>query len=178
MTKAVDVKLGYLSTHLLHFSGLGGCSSPLSPPLDTPLTRRIVHSRLYSGRASTQLLPFGLRLAPQIFNAVGDALNWFLQQSGVPLVFHYLDDLQLDHYAGHSFSSHHCCSSRHRGLGYPDPGPLAQRCIPSPYPKRAPGSTDHSPSQGRQLSTSSFQELTHQTCHPVRCMLRVNSIVQ
>ena len=38
------------------------------------------------------ILPFGLQSAPKIFNAVTDALHWHLQQSGIPLVFHYLDD--------------------------------------------------------------------------------------
>ena len=38
------------------------------------------------------MLPFGLRSAPKIFNAVADALHWHLQQSEIPLVFHYLDD--------------------------------------------------------------------------------------
>ena len=38
------------------------------------------------------MLPFRLRSAPKIFNAVADALNWYLQQSGIPIVFHYLDD--------------------------------------------------------------------------------------
>ena len=38
------------------------------------------------------MLNFGLHSAPKIFNAVTDALNWYLQQSGIPLVFHYLDD--------------------------------------------------------------------------------------
>ena len=38
------------------------------------------------------MLPFGLRLAPKIFNAVADALNWYLHQCGIPHVLHYLDD--------------------------------------------------------------------------------------
>ena len=38
------------------------------------------------------MLPFGLRSAPKIFNAVADALSW---QSGIPLVFHYLDDFVI-----------------------------------------------------------------------------------
>lgn len=38
------------------------------------------------------MLPFGLRSAPKIFNAVADALNWHLHQSGIPLIRHYLDD--------------------------------------------------------------------------------------
>ena len=38
------------------------------------------------------MLPFGLQSAPKIFNAVADTLHWNLQQSGIPLVLHYLDD--------------------------------------------------------------------------------------
>lgn len=38
------------------------------------------------------MLPFGLRSAPKIFNAVADALNWHLQQSGIQFIRHYLDD--------------------------------------------------------------------------------------
>ena len=38
------------------------------------------------------MLPFGLRSAPKVFNAVADALNWHLHQMGIPLVCHYLDD--------------------------------------------------------------------------------------
>ena len=39
--------------------------------------------------------PFGLRSAPKIFNAVADALHWYLQQSGIAMVYHYLDDFIL-----------------------------------------------------------------------------------
>ena len=38
------------------------------------------------------MLPFGLRSAPKIFNAIADALHWYLQSSGIQLLFHYLDD--------------------------------------------------------------------------------------
>ena len=38
------------------------------------------------------MLPFGLRSAPKIFNALADALNWHLHQSGVEVARHYLDD--------------------------------------------------------------------------------------
>ncbi len=38
------------------------------------------------------MLPFGLRSAPKIFNAVADALIWHLRQTGIPHVEHYLDD--------------------------------------------------------------------------------------
>ena len=38
------------------------------------------------------MLPFGLRSAPKIFNAVADALEWCARQRGSHQVFHYLDD--------------------------------------------------------------------------------------
>ena len=38
------------------------------------------------------MLPFGLRSAPKIFNAVADALEWCIAQKGVRHIFHYLDD--------------------------------------------------------------------------------------
>eukprot|EP00731_Ephydatia_muelleri_P018931 Em0011g971a len=38
------------------------------------------------------MLPFGLRSAPKIFNALADALEWRLREDGVRNVFHYLDD--------------------------------------------------------------------------------------
>ena len=38
------------------------------------------------------MLPFGLRSAPKIFNAVADVLEWYLKQQGIRQVFHYLDD--------------------------------------------------------------------------------------
>ena len=38
------------------------------------------------------MLPFGLRSAPKIFNAVADALHWCLEQEGVAYADHYLDD--------------------------------------------------------------------------------------
>lgn len=37
-------------------------------------------------------LPFGLRSAPKIFNAVADALEWIVRYQGVDYVWHYLDD--------------------------------------------------------------------------------------
>ena len=38
------------------------------------------------------VLPFGLRSAPKIFNALADAVEWTIRQAGVGTVFHYLDD--------------------------------------------------------------------------------------
>ena len=38
------------------------------------------------------MLPFGLRSAPKIFNAVADALAWHLQRQGITHILHYLDD--------------------------------------------------------------------------------------
>ena len=39
-------------------------------------------------------LPFGLRTAPKIFNALADALHWILSDQGVSCI-HYLDDFLL-----------------------------------------------------------------------------------
>ena len=38
------------------------------------------------------MLPFGLRSAPKIFNAVSDALNCYLHRCGIHIIRHYLDD--------------------------------------------------------------------------------------
>ena len=38
------------------------------------------------------MLPFGLRSAPKIFNAIADALEWCVRKAGVRHIFHYLDD--------------------------------------------------------------------------------------
>ena len=38
------------------------------------------------------VLPFGLRSAPKIFNALTDALEWIVKMQGVRDVWHYLDD--------------------------------------------------------------------------------------
>ena len=40
-------------------------------------------------------LPFGLRSACKIFNAVADAVKWILKEAGISVVFHYLDDFLL-----------------------------------------------------------------------------------
>ena len=45
-------------------------------------------NRLFVDKA----LPFGLRSAPKIFNAVADALQWVVKSKGVACVYHYLDD--------------------------------------------------------------------------------------
>ena len=37
-------------------------------------------------------LPFGLRSAPKIFNAVADAAQWIIQEMGARYLWHYLDD--------------------------------------------------------------------------------------
>ena len=40
-------------------------------------------------------LPFGLRLAPKLFNVLADLLSWILTQKGISPVFHYLDDFLI-----------------------------------------------------------------------------------
>ena len=57
-------------------------------PQDRPLQAMQWEGKVYID----PMLPFGLRSAPKIFNAVADALNWCLQQSGIPCILHYLDD--------------------------------------------------------------------------------------
>ena len=49
------------------------------------------HGSIYVDRA----LPFGLRSAPKIFNAIADLLAWALYQDGVHFVLHYLDDFLI-----------------------------------------------------------------------------------
>ena len=39
------------------------------------------------------VLPFGLRSAPKIFNAVADAVEWVVCSNSVVEICHYLDDL-------------------------------------------------------------------------------------
>ncbi len=41
------------------------------------------------------MLPFGLRSAPKIFNALADALEWIIVKEGVDHIFHYLDDFAV-----------------------------------------------------------------------------------
>ena len=57
-------------------------------PQERPLQAMRWEGQLYVD----PMLPFGLRSAPKIFNAVADVLNWHLHQSGIPLIRHYLDD--------------------------------------------------------------------------------------
>ena len=57
-------------------------------PQDRPLQAMAWNGDLYID----PMLPFGLRSAPKIFNAVADALEWYLHQNGIRYVFHYLDD--------------------------------------------------------------------------------------
>ena len=40
-------------------------------------------------------LPFGLRSAPKLFNALADAVKWCVHAEGVPDVYHYLDDFAV-----------------------------------------------------------------------------------
>ncbi len=40
-------------------------------------------------------LPFGLRSAPKIFNAIADALQWLIKREGTERILHYLDDFLI-----------------------------------------------------------------------------------
>jgi hypothetical protein len=57
-------------------------------PSDCPLQAMEWDGMLYVD----PMLPFGLRSAPKIFNAVADALEWCIRAQGVQHIFHYLDD--------------------------------------------------------------------------------------
>ena len=57
-------------------------------PLDRPLQAVVWGGAVYVD----PMLPFGLRSAPKIFNALADGLEWYLRHLGVRYVFHYLDD--------------------------------------------------------------------------------------
>ena len=57
-------------------------------PLDRPLQAVEWGGALYVD----PMLPFGLRSAPKIFNALADGLEWYLGHLGVRFIFHYLDD--------------------------------------------------------------------------------------
>ena len=41
------------------------------------------------------VLPFGLRSAPKLFNAVADTLEWICRRRGIQHMLHYLDDFFL-----------------------------------------------------------------------------------
>ena len=84
--------------HLVSTLGLGSLLAKidiesaylLTPvhPDDRPLLAVQWDGQLYVD----PMLPFGLRLPPKIFNAVAVALEWHLNQAGIPLIRHYLDD--------------------------------------------------------------------------------------
>jgi hypothetical protein len=57
-------------------------------PSDRPLQAMQWDSALFVD----PMLPFGLRSAPKIFNAIADGLEWYLRHRGVRNVAHYLDD--------------------------------------------------------------------------------------
>ena len=57
-------------------------------PEDRLLLGVIWEGQLYLDK----VLPFGLRSAPLIFSAIGDAIEWITRQKEVELVFHYVDN--------------------------------------------------------------------------------------
>ena len=64
-----------------------------------------------------QALPFGLRSAPKIFNAVADFIAWVLASRGIPHQLHYLDDF-LFFATPHSPQGHHIYTSVIDTLNY------------------------------------------------------------
>ena len=47
------------------------------------------------GVFTNNVLPLGLQLAPEIFTAAANAVEWIIHQKGVKDVLHYLEDLLL-----------------------------------------------------------------------------------
>ena len=57
-------------------------------PQDRSLQAMEWNDHIYVG----SMLPFGLCSAPKFFNAVADALNWYLHQAEIQHILHYLDE--------------------------------------------------------------------------------------
>ncbi len=57
-----------------------------------PEDRRLLGMRWQGDTYVDATLPFGLRSAPLIFSAVGDAIAWIMEQHGVTWLDHYIDD--------------------------------------------------------------------------------------
>lgn len=60
-------------------------------PVD-PNNRHLLGMRWQEAVHVDKVLPFGLHLAPLIFTAVADAIQWIMEQNGATFVDHYLDD--------------------------------------------------------------------------------------
>ncbi len=57
-----------------------------------PEDRRLLGMRWQGDTYVDAVLPFGLRSAPLIFSAVGDAIAWIMEQHGVAWLDYYIDD--------------------------------------------------------------------------------------
>ena len=57
-----------------------------------PDDRWLLGMRFEGATYKDTVLPFGLRSAPKVFNAVADALEWICRRRGVINIMHYLDD--------------------------------------------------------------------------------------
>ena len=55
-------------------------------PQDRPLLAMEWQEKVYVDTA----LPFGLWLAPKLFNALADTLEWYTKEQGVRFLWHYL----------------------------------------------------------------------------------------
>ena len=72
-------------------------------PLDRHLLGMEWQVKVYVDRT----LPFGLRSAPLLFTATGDALQWVMEQRGVSWVGHYIDDFVTVCDPGSTMCGHH-----------------------------------------------------------------------
>lgn len=60
-----------------------------------PLDRQFLGMRWNDMIYVDGVLPFGLRTAPKVFNAVADAIEWCVTHEGVEFLYHYLDDFAI-----------------------------------------------------------------------------------
>lgn len=86
-------------------------------PHDRPLLAMEWEGHVYVDGA----LPFGLRSAPKVFNAMADALEWIVKANGARFLWHYLDDFITVGSPGSGECGFNCSLFRHmcNRLGVP-----------------------------------------------------------
>ena len=92
-----------IDDYLANEVSLGRVAGPFNPPpplpQSVPPSDRYLLGMKWRNQYYVDLaLPFGLRSAPFIFNAIADMVEWILVHSyQIPDLLHYLDDFTLSH---------------------------------------------------------------------------------
>ena len=99
---AATCTLQYISVDQVALQAMQLGKGALLAKTDIKAAYRIVpvapQDRIFLGMKFNELvyvdgaLPFGLRSAPKLFNALADALEWCIHKQGVDFIHHYLDD--------------------------------------------------------------------------------------